>query len=549
MKADPRAALARAQRRLDASHVTFRRGEVVQATVMVESAAQLARVLELAPKLETLDLNFASRLTPATIRSLFDVPALQRLDDIALGGGAPPAAWDRFFASPNTRGVTRVAIGGEHAAKFARASWPRLERLSISIGGTAPDRRALAQILATPLPHLRSLALDTYGFTAASVDVIVRSPVYPRLRSLVLYDLEPSLGDAAITALASRKTTLATLRLSLAGVTAKGLTTLARLASRLERLEVTECPHDAARLAQLAKVPHVAMVGFWETPDAIGLGTLLAANPRLDELVLGHARTAGAAHCDAIARARRLRVLTITSAPLGAAAATLGKLANLERLELQSSHLGDAGVAGLTTLRRLRSLGLEFCGIGNAGGAALARWPRAAALQVLNVNGNHILDKTIQHALKRRFSWLHPVGLIGYQHVIPDPLEEPDPEPPPPDQRPHRALPPRRRDWHAGLRELVGRPHFASWDGYVEAKLVARSEALIDRCAAAILALGQAADAPAQRAVLRRCITGFNRFAEHLHTIEAETIVETFEAVARYTKLAHEDLADEWRDF
>jgi len=111
-------------------------------------------------------------------------------------------------------------------------------------------------------------------------------------------------------------------------------------------------------------------------------------------------------------------------------------------------------------------------------------------------------------------------------------------------------MPPRRRDWDGGLRELIGRNHFATWDGHVEAKVIARSEALIDRCAEAILALGKEADELAQRAMLKKCITSFNRLAEHIFTIEAENIVETFEAIARYTKLSNEvDLADEWRDF
>lgn len=89
-----------------------------------------------------------------------------------------------------------------------------------------------------------------------------------------------------------------------------------------------------------------------------------------------------------------------------------------------------------------------------------------------------------------------------------------------------------------------------AWDGYVDAKLIAKSEALIDRCAEQILALGKEATEPAQRAVLKRCIVGFNRFSDRIYTIEAEQIVEAFDAVARYTKLSNEEgLADEWREF
>jgi len=446
--------------------------------------------------------------------------------------------------------VDALAIGAGDAATFSRAAWPRLEHLSITIGGTASDRRALARILATALPRLQTLEIDAYQLPPAGIDAIVRSPIYPRLRSLALRDRAPCLADAALTALASRRTALGTLGLSLAGVTARGLATLARLASRLDRLELTDGPLDAARLTRLAKVRHVARIAFLGAPDDAGLATLLAGMPGLERLVLGAARTAGAAQCAAIAGARRLRELAITEAPLGDAAAMLGKLAHLETLELRSSTIGDAGAAALPALRRLRTLGLEFCGIGNAGGAALARWPARSALQAINVNGNHILDKAVQGRLKRRFKALHPIALLGYQHRVPDPAEQPDPEPPPPTQRPQRALPPRRRDWRAGLRELVGRDHFASWDGYVDAKLIARAEALIDRCAEVLLALGEGAPAAAQRAALRRCITGFNRFSAHIHTIEAEDIVTTFDAIARYTKLAKdEDPSGAWRDF
>ncbi|MBM4781322.1 MAG: hypothetical protein GQE15_26860 [Archangiaceae bacterium] len=120
------------------------------------------------------------------------------------------------------------------------------------------------------------------------------------------------------------------------------------------------------------------------------------------------------------------------------------------------------------------------------------------------------------------------------------------PEPPPPKQRPAPTPVPRRRDRLAGLKELVGRAHFATWDGYVDARAIARGEQLIDDCARAL----QTAPEAKQLAVLRRCIAGFNRFSDSLHTIEAEDIMTTFDQLVRYTTYAgEEDLADRWRDF
>jgi len=515
--------------------------------VNVESADQIARALEHQPQLETLCLSFPTRLAPAAIKKLFDVPALQRLAEIEIGGGASRAVWDRFFRSPYVRNVKRLAIGGEHAAGFSRAPWPRLERLHISVDGSAADCKALARILATDVPRLDTLELEAYGFGVAGVEVVVRSPVFAQLVTFALQ--ESPIGDAGVAVLARRKTKLATVRLSLASITKRGILALAKLARRLDRVELVNCPLGDAELQLLASVAHVRALGFFGTPNANALEEVLLAMTDLERLVLGLAGDAGANHCKAIATARNLRVLRITHAPIGSDGAhALATLANLVELDLQSSDIGDEGAAALTHLRQLRELKLQFCNIGNRGGTALAAWPADAALQTINLNGNHILDPAIQSSLRARFASVHPITVIGVQHPVqaaPVIIEPPEPQ-----QRPQAPLPPRRRDWRAGLRELVGRNHFAAWNGYVDTKLIAKSEALIDRCAEQILALGKNADETAQRAVLRRCITGFNKFSDRIYTIEAEQIVEAFEAVARYTRLSKvEDLADEWRDF
>ncbi|MBL8938147.1 MAG: hypothetical protein JNM69_26520 [Archangium sp.] len=213
-----------------------------------------------------------------------------------------------------------------------------------------------------------------------------------------------------------------------------------------------------------------------------------------------------------------------------------------------ATDLTDEHLRALKASKVLRELTLDFCELGDAQARLFVNWPKNAGLHTLSLNGNHVLDAGVRRALEERFGIkrFDSVGLaFGYQH----PLEEPKPvvpEPPPPKQRPAPKPLPRRRDGLAGLKELVGRAHFASWDGYVDAKLIARGERLIDDCARAL----QTAPEAKQLAVLRRCIAGFNRFSDSLHTIEAEDIMTTFNQLVRYTKYAgEEDLADRWRDF
>ena len=513
----------------------------------VESANQIARALELEPQLDTLRLRFPTRLSPAVIKTLFEVPALQRLSEIEVGGGASRAIWDRFFASPYVRNVKRLEIGGEHAAGFSRAPWPELVHLRVGIDGTAGDRKALARILASDVPRLATLELDADGFGVTGVEVVVRSAVFPQLVTFVLR--ESPIGDAGVAALARRKTRLAAVGLSLESITKRGIVALAKLANRLDRIELVGCPLGDAELHALAKVPHLRSLGFFGTPSAEALREVLPAMVDLEKLVFGLAYGLGPSHCEAIAKVRSLRRLRITYAPIGAEGArALAKLASLVELDLQSSGIGDDGAAALSRLHDLRDLDLQFCEIGDRGGTAIADWPADAALQTINLNGNHILDPAIQTSLKARFASVHPVKVIGVQrpaHAV-SVVDEPTA----PQQRHQARLPPRRRNWRAGLRELVGRNHFAGWDGYVDANLITKSEALIDRCAEHILSLGKDASETAQRAVLERCIAGFNRFSDRIYTIEAEDIVGAFEAVVRYTKLSKvEDLADEWRDF
>jgi hypothetical protein len=220
----------------------------------------------------------------------------------------------------------------------------------------------------------------------------------------------------------------------------------------------------------------------------------------------------------------------------------------LTRLEIEHCPMDDAQVAGLRKSKILRRLRLDFCELGNVAGQLFATWPAAAGLHTLSLNGNHILDAKVCQRIEQRLGqgrFGNAGWMLGYQHPIKEAAEQ-TVEAPAPEQRPAPKLLPHRRDRVRGLKELIGRAHFASWDGYVAPKVIARSEQLIDTCARGLLTAPEAK----QLSVLRRCITGFNRFSDAIFTIETEDIVSTFELLASYTKYAaEEDLADRWRDF
>ncbi len=512
----------------------------------------LVEVLALAPTLVKLDLNFCERITPATLRTLFDVPDLARLDAIELSNHVRvPAIVKTFFASPQVCGVRRLDIDTDYAVGFDAMPWPRLERLLVHVIGDAAGRKNLARILGAELPALRTLELDPYKLGAPGLTIVTRSPVFRQLTAFAIRRSDAGIGDAGIAVLAKATPTLDRLAIPVTDLSAKGIAGLAKLARKLDVLELGWIETDDAGLRALARISNIATAGIATPISTAILATFLAGTGATLRALWFREPTDD--HCEVLAQARlpRLQSLALREGTIGAAGArALARLVTVEELDLQQNlTLGDAA-GELVAMPRLRELGLEFCGIGETGARALAAWPKRGALTTLQLNGNYIVDKQAQAALQRRFPKTPVHAMIGYQHARPKVPPAPVVEPEPPVQRKRPPLPRRRRDWKAGLRELIGRAHFASWDGHVAPELIARSEQLIDRCAEGILALGEAAPATVQRAVLKRCITGFNRRADDLYTIEAEDIVETFHAVVRYTKLAREaDLADEWRDF
>ena len=95
---------------------------------------------------------------------------------------------------------------------------------------------------------------------------------------------------------------------------------------------------------------------------------------------------------------------------------------------------------------------------------------------------------------------------------------------------------------------------FLSWEGELDARLLAAARAIMDATARDLALLGKDATSAQQRAVLESCIVAFNELDENhgrfIQSIEAEGIVAAFETLVAKTNLAGKpDLADEWRDW
>ncbi len=471
----------------------FRGGAVVEVTLdAYREKPTLKSLLAKAP-LEKLTLSGPVKGSWAKV---FSEPSLTRLHEVVLQNDAGHAA---FMKSPLARSMRRLELTAADAKVVAKGGFAVTE---------ASNRLDEDPTWVTKLgPALATMqVLKVACASDATLALLAREAV--ALKKLVL---EKPTGTLA---------------------------PLPALSKRLESLEVIAelTPKQAATLARCRVTRLFALVS--DTPL---LALLKNLGKHLESLRLP-SRDARLLDEVALPRLRELVLYRPTHLPKRFPP-------SLTSLRIDAAtDLTDEHLRALKTSKVLRELTLDFCKLVDAQARLFVNWPKSAGLHTLSLNGNHVLDAGVKRALERRFGIkrFDTVGLaFGYQH----PIEEPKPvvpEPPPPKQRPAPKLLPRRRDRLAGLKELVGRAHFATWDGYVDAKLIARGERLIDDCARSL----QTSPEAKELAVLRRCITGFNRFSDSLHTIEAEDIMTTFDQLVQYTKYAgEEDLADRWRDF
>lgn len=471
----------------------FRGGAVVEVTLDAYRDRPTLKSLMAKAPLEKVTLSGPVK---GSWSKVFAEPALTRLHELVVQNDAGYAA---FMKTPLARSMRRLELTAADAKLVAKGGFAVTE---------ASNRLDEDPTWVTKLgPALATMQeLKVARASDATLALLAREAV--ALKRLVLE--EPTGTLAPLPALSTRLESLDVT----AALTPKQAATLARC--RVTRL--------SAFVSDTPLLPMLKLLGkhleFLRLPSRDTRLLDEVALPRLRELVL-----------------YRPTHLPKRFPP------SLTSLAIDSATDLTDDHL-----SALKTSMVLRELKLDFCKLGDTQARHFVSWPKRARLHTLFLNGNHVLDVGVRQALERRFGIkrFDSVGLaFGYQH----PLEEPkpvQPEPPPPKQRPAPKALPRRRNRLAGLKELVGRAHFATWDGYVDAKLVARGERLIDDCARAL----QTAPEAKQLAVLRRCIAGFNRFSDSLHTIEAEDIMTTFEQLVQYTKYAgEEDLADRWRDF
>lgn len=474
----------------------FRNGQVVEVTLDAHLAKPtLKSLLERAP-LEKISLSGWAKRSPKQWAEIFAEPSLTRLQELWVQDDKGHAA---FIESPAAKAMRRLELTAAQAKRVAKGGYAVKE-----VAGRDVDDAQWVANLGPALASIEALTLEKP--TDATLSLLLRKA--PRLRRLVMTAPKGSLGP--LPALSRRLESL-DVRASFTP----------RQASNLAR-----CRNVTALSCYLGKAPLLPML----RGAAKSLRFLSAIST--DARILEQLR---------FARLRELKLYRPTHLPRHFPS-------TLTRLVIEQARMDDAHVAALRESKILRDLRLEFCELGDSAGNMLASWPRAAGLHTLSLNGNHILDAKVCQRIEQRLGqgrFGRAGYLLGYQHPIGEETEE-TVEAPAPKQRPAPKPVPRRRDRVRGLEELIGRAHFATWDGYVTAKVIARSERLIDACARALLSAPEAK----QLSILRRCIVGFNRFSDAIFTIEAEDIITTFEMLARYTKHADdEDLADRWRDF
>jgi len=113
-----------------------------------------------------------------------------------------------------------------------------------------------------------------------------------------------------------------------------------------------------------------------------------------------------------------------------------------------------------------------------------------------------------------------------------------------------------REDYLANitLEELRDHQFFPQWDEYPPKKAIRASRRIMTGTIQQLLDLGRAAPELDRMAILQDCIERFNsidaEMGHFIETVEREDICEEFEAIVRACGLgAHEDLADQWRDW
>ena len=302
-----------------------------------------------------LDARGARALAAALRR----MPALRAL--YLLKAKIPDASAGELFradVAPRLRELTIVDAGLTPAAVrlLAATGW-RLEELGLHSCSNLAGA-GVAALVAAPTFALRRLALESCGLDAASLLSVADAPWPLETLDLSLNDFSDA--AAAVAALPQRAC-LRRVRLTSCKLGAAAILRLAEAPWSLEALEIDDNDMSgaaaAAALAALSR--HVGLRRL-----DVGVCSLRASG--FKALV--------AAHWPALTFLRASFPKGFDGPPALGAAAFAG-FPVLERLDLPSLPLGDAGVALLASRRwaRLRRLDLFNCGMSDAGLAALAR--------------------------------------------------------------------------------------------------------------------------------------------------------------------------------
>lgn len=107
---------------------------------------------------------------------------------------------------------------------------------------------------------------------------------------------------------------------------------------------------------------------------------------------------------------------------------------------------------------------------------------------------------------------------------------------------------------HVTLAELLDHHFFPRWDEYPPQKAIHASRHIMTDTVQRLLDIGSTAPESERMAILQDCIERFNtidaELDDFIETVERENICEEFEAIVHACGLgAHEDLADQWRDW